>query len=87
VLKITQGARNGDKMMLKFEGEILLPWVSTVRDACGSQARGTRQLSLDLAGVTYVDDAGAQLLRDLLRDGIELAACSSFLTALLHLDD
>jgi hypothetical protein len=28
-----------------------------------------------------------QLLGDLMRDGIEIAACSSFLAELLHLDD
>ena len=37
--------------------------------------------------VTYADAAGTQLLRDLMREGIDIAACSSFLAELLHLDD
>jgi hypothetical protein len=31
-----------------------------------------------------VDAAGVQLLRDLKREGIEIAACSSFVAELLH---
>ena len=61
--------------------------VSSVRDACAPQDRRSKPLCLDLAAVTYMDAAGAQLLRELLREGIEIAACSSFLRELLHLDD
>jgi hypothetical protein len=38
---------------------------------------------LDLSCVTYADAAGAQLLLDLTRDGIEIVACSSFVRELL----
>jgi ABC-type transporter Mla MlaB component len=86
VLKITRLCRKGRMLTLKLEGELLEPWVSSVRDACAPQGCRSEPLCLDLAAVTYVDAAGVQLLRDLLRDGIEIAACSSFLTALLHLD-
>jgi anti-anti-sigma regulatory factor len=87
VLKITRLSRKRRILTLKLEGEILEPWVSSVRDACAPQGRRSEPLCLDLAAVTYVDAAGAQLLRDLLREGIEIAACSSFLTELLHLND
>jgi hypothetical protein len=40
-----------------------------------------------LADVTYADAAGVQMLRDLMREGIEIAACSNFLAELLHLRD
>jgi anti-anti-sigma regulatory factor len=67
---------------VKLEGQILEPWVSAVREACTKRRR--RSLCLDLAHVTYVDAAGVQLLRDLKREGIEIAACSSFVAELLH---
>ena len=35
VLKITSLSRQSRMRTLKLEGEILEPWVSTVRDACG----------------------------------------------------
>jgi hypothetical protein len=40
---------------------------------------------LDLAAVTYVDAAGVELLRDLIAEGVEIAACSSFVHELLQL--
>jgi anti-anti-sigma regulatory factor len=69
---------------LKLEGEILEPWVGTVRDACTRRRRRSDGLRLDLAAVTYADAAGVQLLRDLVGDGIEIAACSLFIAELLH---
>jgi hypothetical protein len=74
-------------LTIKLEGEILGPWVGTVRDACTQRGRRCRRLRLDLAAVTYADAAGTQLLRDLMGEGIEIAACSGFLAELLHLDD
>jgi hypothetical protein len=83
VLKITRLPRRGRVLTFKLEGEIRAPWVDAVRDACTQRGH----LRLDLAAVTYADAAGVQLLRDLLREGANLAACSSFLTELLNLDD
>jgi hypothetical protein len=87
VLKVTRLSRTVRVLTIKLEGEILDPWVSSVRDACRQRGRRSGRLHLDLAAVTYADAAGVQLIRDLLRDGIEIAACSSFLTELLHLND
>jgi anti-anti-sigma regulatory factor len=84
VLKITPLSYKGRVQTIKLEGEILGPWVYTVREACTAQGRRSRRLRVDLAAVNYVDAAGAQLLRDLMREGIGIAACSSFLAELLH---
>jgi hypothetical protein len=87
VLKITWLSRTGGMLTLKLEGEILEPWVSSVREACAPPVRRSEPLYLDLAAVTYADAAGAQLLRDLLGEGVEMAACSGFLRELLQLGD
>jgi hypothetical protein len=87
VLKITRFPQKGRVRTIKLEGEILAPWVGTVCEACTQRGRRPGRLRLDLAAVTYADAAGVQLLRELRREGIEIAACSSFLTELLHLDD
>jgi anti-anti-sigma regulatory factor len=87
VLKITRHSRKGRELTIKLEGEVLAPWVGTVRDACTQPGRRSRRMCLDLSAVTYADAAGVQLLRDLLREGIDLAACSSFLAELLHLSE
>ena len=83
MLKITRLRRKGRGLTIKLEGEILVPWVRAVREACTK--RGRRPRRLDLAAVTYVDAAGVELLRDLIAEGVEIAACSSFVRELLHL--
>jgi anti-anti-sigma regulatory factor len=85
VLKITRRSHQGRGLTIKLEGEVLGPWVGSVRDACTIRGRRPRRLRLDLAAVTYVDAAGVQLLRDLMAEGVEIAACSSFVGELLHL--
>jgi ABC-type transporter Mla MlaB component len=77
----------GTGRFLQLEGELLEPWVETVRDACTQRGRRSKGFRLDLAAVTYVDAAGAQLLRELMRESIAIAACSSFVAELLHLED
>jgi anti-anti-sigma regulatory factor len=84
VLKITRDSRKGRVLTIKLEGAIRGPWVASVRDACDERDRRPGRLRLDLAAVSYVDAAGAQLLRDLVQAGFEIAACSAFVRELLH---
>src|SRR5262245_1604937 len=46
-------------------------WAPPARPA---RPRGRRPRRLDLAAVTYVDAAGVQLLRDVMAEGVEIAA-------------
>ena len=87
MLKITRLSHKGRGLTIKLEGEILGPWVGAVRDAFTKQRRRSGRPRLDLAAVTYVDAAGVQLLRDLMAEGIEIAAYSSFVGELLHLEN
>jgi anti-anti-sigma regulatory factor len=82
VLKITRLSRQGRGLTIKLEGELLEAWVGAARDACA--IRGRRPRRLDLSAVTYVDAAGVQLLRDLMAEGVEIAACSGFVGELLR---
>jgi len=84
VLKITRLVHKGRGLTIKLEGEIVGAWVGSVRDACA--ICGNRRPRLDLAAVTYVDAAGVQLLRDLMAEGVEIAARSGIVGAVLHLD-
>jgi anti-anti-sigma regulatory factor len=86
VLKISRLSRKGRVLTIRLAGELLGPWVGSVRDACTVWGRRPRRLRLDLAAVTYVDAAGVQLLRDLMAEGGEFDACSSFVRELLHLE-
>jgi hypothetical protein len=84
VLKITGPSRKNRTLTIKLEGQLLAPWVSTVRDLCTKRDRRRKRTVLDLADVTYIDAAGAGLLRELMHEGIEIVACSSFVAELLH---
>ena len=83
MLRITWLSLKGRVQTIKLEGEIVSAWVGVAREACTTWGRRSRRL--DLAAVTYVDAAGLQLLRDLMADGVDIAACSSFVAELLHL--
>jgi anti-anti-sigma regulatory factor len=85
VLRITRLSQKGRGLTIKLEGEIVGAWVGAARDGCA--IRGRRPRRLDLAAVTYVDAAGIQLLRNLMAEGVEIAACSSFVGELLHPED
>ena len=61
--------------------------MGAVRDACRGRGRRSGRLLLDLAAVTYADAAGVQLLRALIGEGVEIAACSGFVGVLLRPGD
>ena len=42
--------------------------------------------SLDLSGLSFVDRRGAEMLQQLLRQGVRIHACSPFVAELLHWD-
>jgi anti-anti-sigma regulatory factor len=86
MLKLTWLTQASRVLILKLEGELLEPWVDVVRDACTKRGHSKR-LRMDLAAVTYVDASGTQLLRDLMGEGVAIAACSSFVAELLNLED
>ena len=84
MLKITRLSHKGRGLTIKLEGELLGAWVVAAREACATRGRRPRRLRLDLAAVTYVDAAGLQLLRDLVAEGAEIVAWSSFVGELLY---
>lgn len=83
MLKITKASGNGPNRTIKLEGEILVPWVSAIRSACMKNGRRSMRPVLDLSSVTYADAAGAQLLRELRRKGVEIVSCSGYVQELL----
>jgi anti-anti-sigma regulatory factor len=84
MLRISQINGPHRVLTLKVEGKILGPWVDELSRACAEDS--LKQLSLDLSQVTFVDAAGVELLRQLLKRGVTLAACSGLVAALLHVE-
>jgi hypothetical protein len=87
VLKITEIARNDSGRTFKLEGKLLGPWVDEVRNVCMQPLDRLEQVGLDLAAVTFVNAAGAELLRELIRQGIIITRCSAFVAEMLHAEE
>jgi ABC-type transporter Mla MlaB component len=84
MLRITH--THGDDLVstLKLEGKLLGPWVTELARSCDALPYSPERLRLDLSAVSFVDEPGVALLRDLLRRGATLAACSGLVAELLH---
>jgi anti-anti-sigma regulatory factor len=68
---------------LKLEGKLREPWLAELRVELTSLRAARTPLCLELSAVTFVDDAGIQLLKSLIADGVEVAGCSDFVANLL----
>jgi hypothetical protein len=86
VLKITEVSRSDAAITFKLEGKVLAPWVDELRRLCSETPRQSKQIHLDLDAVTFLDESGAELMRDLVRQGISIARCSEFIAHLLHVN-
>jgi hypothetical protein len=84
MLRLTRVAVTHSTLTIKLEGKLLGPWVDEVRQACAFGTVPSGLTSLDLSALTFVDAAGEGLLRDLISQGIEVVACSSYVAELLR---
>jgi hypothetical protein len=85
MLMITSIESGDSTRTLKIEGKLLGPWVDQLRELCDSSPTPPDRVRLDLAAVSYVDAAGADLLGELTRRGMTIAACSGFVAEILAL--
>lgn len=81
MLRITKLC-NGNSGVVKLEGALRAPWIDEVRNTLA----GDEHQQLDLADVTFADEAGIKLLRELMNDGVEISRCSGFVAASLGME-
>ena len=81
MLRISQLETDGI-VTLHLEGKLLAPWVAEVEALL--PRGGSDRSRVDLADVSFVDRAGAELLLDLRRRGVLLVGCSQFVAELLR---
>jgi anti-anti-sigma regulatory factor len=65
MLRITKEQENGSGVTLKLEGKITDQWAALLEGECRLLLRHDKQLQLDFAGVTYVDEGGLDVLHSL----------------------
>ena len=83
MLRVTQANGGHAGITLKLEGKLIEPWASEVRQLLDDADQSIHH-RLDLASVSYVDVAGAKLLRELVDRGIEIVSSSLYVTELLR---
>ena len=69
---------------IRLEGKLREPWSQELRRLCAAATAAGRSIYLDLRKVTFADAAAAGLLRELIRQGAVINACSGFVAALLE---
>jgi ABC-type transporter Mla MlaB component len=82
MLRITEQRpdRAGAPATLVVEGRLAGPYVDELRHAAAGQPR---TLALDLAGLSYADDAGVTLLNHLVAAGAQIVRTTAYAATLL----
>ena len=70
---------------LKLEGSLSGLWVEELRKAwsAGAEPQRDPQVTLDLSGVNFVDEAGRELLMEIRKTGAVLLGASPFIREVL----
>ena len=83
MLKITAQRKNGSTVTLKLTGKIHGEWVALLADECRKAQYAAKQVALDLAEVTYIDDHGLRVMQSLSPEQVRVINCPAFVAELL----
>jgi hypothetical protein len=84
MLKVVKLDTPGSETVLLLEGQILGPWIGALRESCDDALTGNSgAVRVDLAGVTFVNLEGAELLRGLPTNRVHLVNASALVAAQL----
>ncbi|MBK1704174.1 STAS domain-containing protein [Halochromatium glycolicum] len=83
MLRITPRADDDGVTVLTLEGRLTSDLIVILEQALAAAKLPSRQLALDLNDLSYVDQAGAAALRQLLASGVGIARSSDWLRLLL----
>jgi hypothetical protein len=85
MLRITVVESSAIAVTLRAEGQITGPWVEELRTACNVHTSPHDvQLSLELADISFADNAGITLLRELRNRGVGFIRPTPFLAEQLR---
>jgi ABC-type transporter Mla MlaB component len=84
MLRITRTVGDDSVETLKLEGKLQGPWVLEAQDVCALSGDRASRTRLDLSGLTFSDAEGVAFLRELIRCGVQVVSCSSYIAELLQ---
>ena len=64
---------------VRLEGRLVGPWLRQLQLSCEQVLDESKQLTLDLTAVSFVDRDGVTLLRELKVSGVAITNCSPFI--------
>ena len=75
MLRITQAPAGESGVICRIEGQLLGEWVHVLEEVGTVLLADRKQVILDLGGVSYADQHGVDLLRQLLKAGFTMQNC------------
>jgi len=84
VLRITSVSSPSGEVELRLEGRLVGRWVGLTRRICLRALDDGSSVTVDLAGVAFIDRDGVALIRDLTDRGVSVVHCSPFVGELLR---
>jgi len=84
VLRINQIEGSDSGTVLRLEGRVVAEVAAVLEQECSELLRTWDEVSLDLAGVTFVDLAGIEVFRRLSRAGAEILCPAGAVASVLE---
>ena len=83
MLRITRVADDDSHVILRVEGQVVSHWVAELERETKHLLQSERRVILDFSDVNYVDTQGANMLKRIAIDNIEIINCSAMIKDLL----
>jgi hypothetical protein len=76
---------NRARRRLVLEGKLIAPWAAELRPACEKAKAdlGDRELVVEVKNLTAINQAGENVLLELMREGVKFRGCGVFTKHLL----
>ena len=84
VLRITQNEGSDSGAILRLEGRVVAEVAAVLEEECSELLKSRAEVSLDLAGVSFIDLAGVEVFKRLSRAGAEILCPSGAVASVLE---
>lgn len=83
MLRITKTLESRSLVTLKVEGRIVSEWVPVLKEECLRALRERQQVRLDLSDVSFIDRRGAEMLKQIESENLQIINCPALIQDLL----
>ncbi len=83
MLRITNVDESESRATLRVEGQIVSNWVAELERETKRLLQSERRVVLDFAGVKFIGSQGAEMVKRITTENLEIINCSSLIKDLL----